>query len=339
MTMKDINSLSIIICLATLCISFTNAAWESYPLTIGYAPVIIKIGFYVPEDDIPSGTQPIDRIGSTEIYGFEPNAEEDESIIFVDTFDPNMEQVIVDESTEIIDPFSLSDPATDPDSSPPDLPSPDAAIENEIDSEDTSVNEAGEEGLTDSEPGDPETGDPGEPVPPDSNNLDSLFTNESAPTVPEQRPVGEISVTDPHYRPQTRIPDIAGRPVDVVALPVPFTRRRNPTRGEAVLHVRVITGYTAFKTPLDIWLASSSGGPRSHKRTECYFTMAPIEEMPELYHSGAPSRDDIMSGRTTDLFALGDWKFSVKNATGVGCISWVPRVERRRGWWGRKRSI
>ena len=333
MTMKDITSLSIIVCLATLCINLTDAAWESYPLNTAYDPVLFRIGFYVSEDNTTVETQPTDNIGSTEIYGFGPD-DDDDRVIFVDTIDPDMEQVIVDESTEIIDPINLSDPATDPDSTPSVSSSSGTVIEEEVDSEDLSLSEAGEESLTVSEPGDPD-----ELVAPDSNDSDDLTTNESTPTMSEQKPVGDVSVTDLRTRPQTRIPDIPGRQINMATLSLPFTRRRDPNIGEAVQYVRVIWGYTAFETPLDVWLAFFSGGPRRHNRVECYFTMVPIEEMPELYHSGSPTSDDITSGRTTERFTLGDMKFSVKNATGVGCVSWVPREERKKGWWSRRRSV
>ena len=330
MITKNTTSLGTIISLATLLIELTSAAWVSYPLTTNYEPVSLKIGFYISEGNVTTETQATDYTDSTEIYGFDPD-DDDERVIFVDTIDPNMEQVIVDESTEIIDPLSYSNPATESDVSSSAVSSPNTDIRDELDPENPSIDEAGEENLTISEPSDLD-----EPITPESNESDDLTTNKPASAASGQKPVADVRVTDLLGRPQRPVPDIPGRQINMVTLDLPFTRRRDPNRGEAVRHVRVITGYTAFKEPLDIWLASFSGGP-PHDRIECYFTMVPIEDMPELYHSGAPSSDDIMSGRVTERFTPGDWSFSVKRATGVGCISWVPREERK-GWWGRRRS-
>lgn len=305
---------------------FVDATAESYPIEGPFKNVKLLIGIYAPTDDSTYDTQPSnfpdDPYDSERIEMIGFSSDDDETIEYIETIDPNMEEVIVDEWTEIIDLPQVNDPrsAENEESEPdptqferavgiPDSTEPDVADEmiETIDLPDESDDET-LPGTVDTE---------------NAQAADEFDSTESG-----VKPVPDVPTKRIMYLPSGPLPDMPGRDVLQELVSVDFMRERWPTDEEKERYFRAILGFTAFSEPHDVWSAIYNKSPPLDD-LKCFFTTVPIQEMPELFHHGQPSAADIREGRATKPFAPGYMHPSVKGATGVGCTALEAKPERK----------
>ena len=322
-------AVGVVICFTTFFNKFVDAAFDSYPLPPApFDGVRLNIWFFNPADNDAADEQPPTLSDNTEIIGF-PWEDDDETISYVDTIDPNMEQVIVDESTETIS-FGESHPWVVREENEPNPTTLERVTGTPAIPEPDDLDETPE--TVDSLDGSDE---PTLPEAAGSDNVQAV--NESANTPPGLKPVPDVSTADIQLQSYVSLLGMPDKRVYQNIVSVDFRRRRDPTKDESVQYVRAVTGFTAFPEPLDIWRATYSEAP-PYEGLECFFTRVPIKEIPELFHFGKPNSEDIERGHATELFAPGTRHPSVKGATGVGCITMFPR-EVSRGFWGWLRGL
>ena len=157
-------------------------------------------------------------------------------------------------------------------------------------------------------------------------------------------PQGAYPVQEPAYRADpmsnmktVNVMQVASRdpdgPVDVftdkavgqASFTVPFTRCRVPDEVEAETYSVVLLGYVQFEEPVNTWRPTIWDGPDG-STVYCFHTLVPIEEIPEIYHTGVVTREAVENEQTSVFFTKGSWGQSVlgdQKATGFACTAFL----------------
>ena len=335
MVSKGTAITSILLCCIFAFTRFVDATSESYPLEAPFDTVRLLIAFYMPTDDSTTDTEPPafsdDAYGAKriELIGF-PSDDDDETIEYIETIDPNMEEVIVDEWTEIIDLPQVNDPTSaEIEESEPD-PSTFERVVGTPDSTEPDVADEMVETIDLPDESDDQT------LPETADTENAQAADESDSTTSGVKPVTDVPTKEIMYFPSGSLPNVSGRRISQNFVSVDFSRERYPNDEEEERYFRAILGFTEFSEPHDVWTAIFHDW-QPLDGLKCFFTKVPIREMPGLFHHGQPSASDIREGRATKPFVPGYIHPSVKGATGVGCTALSPRPQRK-GFWDRFRS-